>query len=219
MSSHRGPSVAVLVPHGVEVPAAFALALRGLEVPEDAAFLGTNMRPLDAARNHLARRALELGATWTLWLDSDTVPPSDALRRLLALRVPFASGLYMIDADAGPKACAYARGENGYHALAGPFDGGSVELDGVGFGCALVHADILRRTPEPWFKWTYGTATERGVGEDFFFCERVREATGVRPVVDLGLHVGHVKTRTLWPSKGDRGAAATVASGGVAGGV
>lgn len=213
VSSLGVPPVAVVVPYGALMPSEFALALRGLEVPPGAVFLGTNARPIDAARNRLARQALDSGARWVLWLDSDTVPPPDALRRLLALGVPFASGVYALDFAEGPRACVYVRGERGYHALGPPYAERSVvEVDGVGFGCALVHRSVFERTPEPWFRWTHGREAD-GLGEDFYFCERVVEATGIRPVVDLALRVGHVKSRVLWPEAWTAEAAAGLGKG------
>ena len=213
MQSSDRARLAVCVQHGAEVTAEFMAALRGLDVPDRTAFLFTSVRPIDAARNNLARRALETGAPWSLWLDSDTVFPSDLVRRLLAIKAPFASGVYTVLTGEGePKVSAYTRSERGYHGLTPPYASEPVvEVDGVGFGCALISSELLRRTPEPWFAWTYGKHAE-GVGEDFYFCERVAKATGIRPVVDLRLTVGHIKTRTLWPVAWSADAAPSAAS-------
>ncbi len=66
-----------------------------------------------------------------------------------------------------------------------------IECDGVGGGCLLVHRRVFDALEKPYFKCNPGTQ----VGEDFYFCRKVREA-GFKIYLDPSILCGH-KQRDL----------------------
>jgi hypothetical protein len=48
----------------------------------------------------------------------------------------------------------------------------------------------------PWFKWELDVANPSGKSEDFYFCEKAREA-GLKIWADTSLRCGHVVTSIL----------------------
>ena len=147
------------------------------------------------ARNAACEKALEIGAEYLFFVDSDQDFPIEALSRLKA-----------VSADV---ACAdmWSRGWPSFRIVMvkGPTDaGGKVhyvpvsdeiaaqeDIEDVSFsgmGCTLIRTDIIRRMrdayPEqPWF-WTAHS------GEDATFCFKVLEMGGTVKC-DFGLKSGH----------------------------
>lgn len=185
----EAPSVAVLIPTRESVPVEFLRSCLSLQLPPGALWLTTRKIPLDAARNQLARDALESGAEWFLWLDSDMVFPPETFRRLNSHGRPFVAAPYALRKKDAP--CS---------ALG--WDPADLTADSVGFGCVLTHRSLFERVSAPWFDFTKGRDPENGVGEDVFFCEIVRDATGIRPFVDGALRVGHVLSGEVYILEG-----------------
>ena len=52
-----------------------------------------NVQPVDNARNEIVKAFLESDCTHLLFIDSDTIPPLDALKRLLAHDKPIISAI------------------------------------------------------------------------------------------------------------------------------
>ncbi len=66
-----------------------------------------------------------------------------------------------------------------------------IECDGVGAGCLLIHKRVFDAIEKPYFKCNPGTF----IGEDFYFCRKVREA-GFKIYLDPSVLCGH-KQRDL----------------------
>ncbi len=66
-----------------------------------------------------------------------------------------------------------------------------IESDGVGAGCLLIHRRVFDAIEKPYFKCNPNTF----IGEDFYFCRKVREA-GFKIYLDPGILCGH-KQRDL----------------------
>ncbi len=66
-----------------------------------------------------------------------------------------------------------------------------IECDGVGGGCLLIHRRVFDALEKPYFKCNPNTF----IGEDFYFCRKVREA-GFKIYLDPGILCGH-KQRDL----------------------
>ncbi|NCC53832.1 MAG: hypothetical protein EOM20_21870 [Spartobacteria bacterium] len=71
------------------------------------------------------------------------------------------------------------------------YSGDLVEIDATGTGCILINMDVCDVLDPPWFKFT--TVRDRPVGEDIYFCSKVREA-GLKIAVDTSIEVGHLAT-------------------------
>jgi len=189
-----------------------------LVAPEGTIILERRGEALCTMRNGLALQALEAGAEYLFFLDDDVIGPlnedgSDALGliRLLelaeGLNRPFVSGLYWAKKNQKEKSLAawkrleqkvgneaWAVPERFYPAITMEQDGRFVEVDAVGLGFALIHTDLFRRLPRPWFEWKMG-----GVSEDFHFCELAYDHLKVSPLLDMGLMCSHIGTYKVLP--------------------
>jgi hypothetical protein len=98
-------------------------------------------QPIDLSRNIACAKALQLGAKYLLFIDSDMVPPPDGLEILLSDRRPIVSGVYR------------GRGEP-YHIVANAgknvvpdsiLDAPQiVKVDEVGMGFCLIDTRVLK---------------------------------------------------------------------------
>jgi hypothetical protein len=137
------------------------------------------------ARNEACRKALECGAEYLWFIDSDQDFPTDALKRLKAV------GADVSCADMWSRSIPSFRIVVGKD---GPVsdeiaDRGQVEdVQYCGMGCTLIRTSILKPMREkypdqPWF-WTANN------GEDATFCFKVLEIGGTVKC-DFGLKSGH----------------------------
>jgi hypothetical protein len=186
------------------------------------------------SRNVLAQRFLKSGALWSLWLDSDIVPPIanadwyrwitasqtvpdeacryDVLERLLGHNKAMVGGVYasrrwhgqlVIQPDIRPRShedkllCNDLRKGTAR---------GLVEVDWIGFGCALVHREVFlevqRRFPQlapqaEFLPWRF-FQPEGDEGEDEAFSKRVK-ACSIPIWLDAQLTVGHVGAMCFMP--------------------
>ena len=85
-------------------------------------------------------------AEWIFWMDDDTVPPGDALSRLLALDKPAVAGLYF-NPNPPKNPIAYIKNKDGigYHAFYDYPYGSLVQVDSVGMGCTLIHRSVYEK--------------------------------------------------------------------------
>lgn len=160
---------------------------------------------IDRERSRLATEALDAGFDALLWVDADQVFEASAAQSLAALNEPFASALI---ARRGVRdfACVFADGTEEVRLGDG---GGPLEVRYVGCGFCLVRRAAFELVARYWslprvvdpsgaiipFYLPMVTAIEdRGLaylGEDYAFCERLRQAGG-RILVDTRLRVGHL---------------------------
>lgn len=85
-------------------------------------------------------------ADWLMWFDDDTVPPRDAITRLLAHEKLAVAGLYF-NPNPPRNPIAYVKDKSGvgYKALYDYPYGMLVEVDSVGMGCTLTHRSIYEK--------------------------------------------------------------------------
>lgn len=113
------------------------------------AFVNEKSSMVSKARNSLADKALQFGADYILFVDSDLVFPADALCRLIT------HGKDIIGATYNKRVPPY---ETLGHFLGAPRDlsgGGLVEADYMPGGFLLIKTSVLRALPQPWFFETY----------------------------------------------------------------
>ncbi len=176
---------------------AWSIGFRNLLFPGQ--FLPVAGMPYDMARNTVCMRALEVGASHVFFLDSDVIPPPDAVMRLLAHNQPVISGMYC---RRSPPAGVPVMIKNGQWVT--EFTPNSVvEVDVVGAGCLLIRRDVLEKLPpcrtgSHWFDWRVNM---RGAGvipdaecmsEDFTFCLQCRKELGIKILVDTSIACKHV---------------------------
>lgn len=173
------------------------------------------------SRNHLAKRFLDTGATWSVWFDSDMVVPFGhagvfmtqtnmrnvpekylgfhTIERLISHGRSIVGGCYW-DRRGGGKLIAGGGG-----AITNPIPSDMLHAIGfVGTGCLAVHRqvflDIAAKFPETYSKNAFGNEAgfftniqtpERMLGEDESFAKRATDA-GHPTYLDLGLLCGHI---------------------------
>ena len=167
-----------------------------------------------AARNNIAKRALEIGADYVMMVDSDVTVPCDALINLISHDVDVCSGYYM-HRDSSTNAvtectciCKLLK-PDGSHYFGYPLESeytaqelrelrengvNLIEIHGGGMGCILIKTSVFEEVPYPWFDWVdYG----KGIGmlsEDLFFCESCRNE-GIKIYADTRVACGHMMRR------------------------
>ena len=159
------------------------------------------------ARNNIAEKAKELGATHVLMVDSDVVLPKDALVNLMAHDVDVCFGYYAHRNRANDdtqKTNLCKLGELNYtnqftFAEIAAKTEEMFRVHGGGMGCALIKTDVFRKLPYPWYDWVnYGDANRGMLSEDLYFCALCR--TSKIPIwADVRVGCGHLLRHVQWP--------------------
>lgn len=185
----------IAVPAMDQVPARFCASLAMLKRTGDSVVGFEISSLIYTARNNLSARAIQLGADYVLWLDSDMVFAPDILERLFADysagKGDIISGLYFRRV-APFKPVLFSTVES---TAEGPFTAEPesipddvFEIQGCGFGCVLMPTGVLMDVIGK-----YGNPFDpiNGMGEDLSFCWRARQC-GYRIVCDPAVSLGHV---------------------------
>lgn len=183
----------IAVPSMDQVPTQFAQSLAMLE-KVDACAVSFNIGSLIySSRDQLAKRAIQMGADYVFWLDSDMMFAPDTLVRMFKSvdKGDIITGLYFrrvqpftpvlfddltID-DTGCHWTDFAE-----------IPGEPFEVGGCGFGCVLMPTDIFIDVQSK-FGQMFGPIGN--VGEDLSFCWRARQL-GFKIVCDPSIELGHV---------------------------
>lgn len=163
------PRVAICIPSATTWHADTAMALASL-TNRCAGHVGLVLMNekssmITAARNNLAQRALDFGAEWIFWLDSDMVFPPDALIRLLSHTRGIVGATY------NKRVPPY---ETLGKLIGEPRSHGVVEAEKMPGGCMLIKADVYRSIGWPYYFETYDCDQQKITGEDINFCLRAR---------------------------------------------
>ncbi len=198
--------ILVAIPAMDSVPTQFRQALSMLQSdPEDDVSISFVVGSLVySARNNLAKTAVDLGADWVFWLDSDMVFPPDTLQRMLKTckekDIDFLTGVYFRRVAPFTPVLFKEMSDDGHEAEEFkeiPKDE-LFEVRACGFGCVLMKTNVIVDV----FSTHMNMFTPiEGSGEDISFCIRARQC-GYKviadPTIPLG-HVGHaVITRQYW---------------------
>jgi len=170
------------------------------------------------AREQLLEESAEIGYHYMLWLDSDHTFPKDALIRLLAHDVEMV-GINYSTRGVPPRYVAVERTANEHQedGLGGKLletteeSTGLQDCEAIGFGMVLMKMAIYPTLPKdgtPNFFYHADLDDPRfDMGEDIWFCKRVREA-GWKIRVDAELsracqHIGQMNYRLdhVWTMK------------------
>jgi len=186
------PKLIIAIPHTGHVTMAWALAFRQLDHPPALYCLNRGI-PLDIARNELASEVFKHDAEWLFFLDSDIIPPRDAIIKLMSHNLDIVGGLYYKRMPpvhpAMWRLAPKPRPEGKYIPIMHFQKGQLIECDVIGMGCTLIHRRVLERLEQPYFKWTQWWKRD-GVSEDFYFCEKAKEA-GFRIYCDTSIICRH----------------------------
>lgn len=148
------------------------------------------------ARHTLAKKAIDDGFDRVMWLDSDMVFEPDLLNRLSAdldQGLDFVTAVYFSRKNPiNPivyETCHPTKLKNGdlYPTVKSfrEIPEELFEIEGCGFGAAMMTTDLIRRAgPLPFYP------TDK-YGEDLSFCRKVREA-GAKLYCDGRIRLGHI---------------------------
>lgn len=193
--------------HTDNTTVAWSFGLKNLILPGHV--VGLSGMPFDMARNVACKQALENKFDFVFFLDSDVVPPRDAILRLMNLYyrlksqniLAMVSGLYCRRSP--PHGIPVMMKPLG-HWITQYEKNSLVEVDVAGAGCLLIHRNILEKLPpqrpgKPWFDWRVDMAglmpQEQCLSEDFTLMMYAKKY-GIRTFVDTSIvckHVGYAE--------------------------
>lgn len=131
-----------------------------------------NVQPVDNARNEIVKAFLESDCTHLMFVDSDTIPPIDALDRLLAHDLPIVSGLTPI-VELNEETGEYYRKWNcvGMDEQHMKPDTGLNQCKGAGGSCILIKREVFEKMKAPYFRFVYSDDNGKNicVSEDIYF--------------------------------------------------
>jgi hypothetical protein len=133
----------------------------------------------------LATEAVNLGADYMLWLDSDMVFPATTAVRLMKHNEPVVAANY-VRRQKPYKGVAYETIGDWQNPL--PFDVQDelVPIEGIGMGCMLIKTGIFQELSKPWFDFQWSPESNDFLGEDMYLCQKIN-AAGYTIKVDTSL--------------------------------
>ena len=131
-------------------------------------------KPLVHARNLQVERFLSSPYDRIFLLDSDCVPPLNAVPVLEALDLPFVTVPHPTIQGNECGVMVLDKTEDGYKQHK-PWDRGLQECDAVGCAGMMIHRSVFEKIEQPYFMFIYNKQGQLVNGEDFNFCEKIKE--------------------------------------------
>ena len=126
-------------------------------------------------RNMLAAKSIQYGCSHLFMIDDDMIFPENALETLLSRdKEIIAINYHPRQLNTGYM--VWKKGDDKLSKIAEdnlptePF-----ECEEIGFGTVLIKTDLFMKIDRPWFDWIEHETGMIKVGEDAFFCHKVRE--------------------------------------------
>lgn len=133
-------------------------------------------------REFFRKLAIDIGASHLMFVGADTIPPLDALPRLLVHNVPYVSGLYYSRNIEGKNtAIAWVNGDDQQTFLDNK---GLTEVDGVGNDCILISRGVF--TQFSYLDWVQSD-------DDYPVCNLLKEK-GYKIYLDTSIICKHYST-------------------------
>lgn len=152
------PTFAVALPFsGRYVPPEWAIGFANLQYPTGCAYVHLTVKgaPRDLSRNALVKEAINRNAKYVFFIDDDTMPPPDAIRKLhMALEtadddVVACGGIYT-NKKIPSEPLIYTEENGGPH---WKWRVGTVfPVWGIATGCLMIKTSVFAHLPEPWFQ-------------------------------------------------------------------
>lgn len=141
---------------------------------------------IDWARNICVEKALKQKTDYLFFLDADVLVPQDIILQLLKHEKDVVSGPYN-HKNPPFKPQAYLENSNGSFTPQLFDEPKLYEVDAAGSGCLLVKTSIFEKIEKPWFAvilpntlpeyaQNLGIDKENGLGEDMFFCKKLKKS-------------------------------------------
>ena len=166
-----------------------------LDIPGKWVYMRPQFRgPIDQVRNYMVREALDARCTHLLMMDTDQMYPPDMVTRLVACDKDIVGA--KVYRKYPPYDPILVRGSIPLftHVSDEECESGElIEVDATGCGCIMFKTIVFTEISEPWFKWEIPQfdGVDVMVGEDFYFCNKAREA-GYKIYVDTSVEVSHL---------------------------
>ncbi len=159
-----------------------------------------NVRPVDAARNAIAKKFLASECEWLCMIDNDMLPHPNLLEILdragehMDILVPkFYVTLNVLRGQSAPQLDVGI----GWQPMNGKLEPGEwSELSLASSGTMLVRRAAFERMEKPFFRFVYDEEGRVQECEDLFFCRKAREA-GLSIWGNQSIYVEHFKTLPL----------------------
>lgn len=191
----------------------FAVALRLLEIPlysEDDRYSVTYVSGADVAvaRNLLAENNKDI-ADYIMFFDDDILPPMNTITKLINHKKDIVSGLYFAKQephfpqifkknykDDLDKDDPTAKWTGRYDTIQDYKKDSLIEIDACGAGCLLIKTEVFKRLKLPYFWYIPKSEDKPRKGEDFYFCEKAKEA-GYKIFCDTSIMCKHIGTKYI----------------------
>lgn len=177
---------------GITDPA-FTTALRLLEIPADQfSVLYVEGADVAYARNLLVEDAIKV-ADYIFFVDDDVLPPMNTITKLLAHGKDIVTGLYFSRQEPHFPQIFLKNTEDPtkYDCIQEYEKDKLIEVDSCGAGCMLIKADVFKKLKKPYFWYIPAGEDTPRKGEDFYFCEKAKEA-GYKIYADTSIICKHV---------------------------
>jgi len=149
-------------------------------------------------RCKLVDQFLKTNCEWLFFVDTDTLPPFDALE-MTKNGKDICSGIYFQwqGGECVLNPLVYKRDgndfdTNSYRIFNDTSDEDIVEVDAVGAGCLLIHRKVFEPMKKPYFLFEYTNEGLLKTGEDFYFCQKAQKA-GFKIWIDRKIIANHIK--------------------------
>ena len=173
------------------VPTSFFYSFVYMERP-DFTFIHADNGPIDTLRNDIVQKALEIGATDLIMLDTDQIYDPKTIPKLMAHKLPVVGA--KVNRRYPPfDPIIMKLTDTGYQAIEDYKEDELVECDATGTGCILYSMEVFRRLPYPWFKFQKNPENGMTIGEDIGLCQDLK-AAGYKIYVDTSIEIGHLTT-------------------------
>ena len=175
----------------------FMLSVLGMSTPDYTLIIPNfpHMH-LDAIRCNLVAQAKAADCTHIIMLDTDQQYNPDTVQKLLLNKdKDVVTGL--VHRRYPPYAPILYRGKMGDYEYVSDdemFSGDLVEVDATGTGCMMIAMEVFDDIEQPYFEET--THNGKTVGEDIYFCNKVRSA-GRKIYVDTSIQVKHISLMSV----------------------
>lgn len=150
---------------------AMAMLLQSWPLQLSRRYVVTSGMPVADARNHIASRAIELDATYLLFVDDDTIPPSNAIR-MLKYKLDQNPDVAAIGAIVCTKTDPPEPVVFKHHGEGTCWNwrlGDVFECDRVSVSCMMIRVDAIRDIPKPLFVMSDNQT------EGMYFCELLKK--------------------------------------------
>jgi hypothetical protein len=169
-----------------------------------------SVQPVDNARNEIVDEFLKSDCTHLFFIDSDTIPPPEALDQLLKLDCDIATAITPIielDQNRVNDSSGFYKRSNilGMNDELLQPDTGVQDVKAAGGSCILIKRKVLEELEKPIFRFVYKDCHPEGVSfngskdmmsEDYYFCAKAL-GKGFTMKCDTAIIAKHQKS-VLW---------------------